>query len=190
MAVSKKWIARKSNLRTACELYRSQELLLTVAGVAARMGTSTQNVTYALQQGMTRVERRALAAVRYSVSKTGEKNPMKGKTGDLHHNWIGLCDDGYGYLTCLHNGKRRFVHRVVMAEALKLPFLPKKFQVHHIDGDPKNNELDNLALVTVVGHQGIHYLQSKDSEAVALKKSTIAEFLRYSTLLSKKTRAI
>jgi len=68
-----------------------------------------------------------------------------------------------------------------MIEALGLKALSKELTVHHIDGDPENNELDNLALVTNAGHQKIHYLQTKDSLAVASKKSTLWELLKSST---------
>ncbi|WP_413777057.1 HNH endonuclease, partial [Streptococcus pneumoniae] len=50
-----------------------------------------------------------------------------------------------------------------MMEALGLEKLPENLVVHHIDGDAKNNELDNLALLTREGHVAVHYLQSKDS---------------------------
>jgi len=111
----------------------------------------------------------------------GSLNPMFGKTQEKHHNWIGQVDDGYGYLTCLKDGKRQFVHRIVMAEALGLKELPPNLDVHHIDGDTKNNKLDNLALVTRAGHQKIHYLQAKDTLSVMLKKSRLREALKYLT---------
>jgi len=111
-------------------------------------------------------------------SSAGNLNPMTGKTREQHHNWVGECDDGYGYLTCLHLGQRMFVHRVVMAEALGLSSLPEELDVHHIDGNKKNNVLDNLALVTRLGHRAIHFLQVKDSLGVALKKSTLANAVR------------
>jgi hypothetical protein len=98
-----------------------------------------------------------------------------------HHNWKGAVDDGYGYLTLLKDGKRQFVHRIVMAEALGMKELPEMFDVHHIDGNTKNNLLDNLALVTPSGHQKLHYLQAKDALSVALKKSTVREALKFLT---------
>ena len=106
---------------------------------------------------------------------------MFGKSGPLHHNWIGLVDDGYGYLTCLKDGKRQFVHRIVMAEALGVQELPEVLDIHHIDGNPKNNSMDNLALVTHKGHRQIHFRESKDSLSIALKKSRILDALKYMT---------
>jgi len=131
---------------------------------------------------METAEFKALSAIRYSHSKEAEKNPMFGKIGEQHHNWVGLVDDGHGYLTCIKDGKRQFVHRVVMAEALGLAELPNTFDVHHIDeNQKKNNDLDNLALVTKAGHKKIHYLQAKDSLSVTLKKSRLRDALKYMT---------
>jgi len=162
------------------ELYRSPEVLR-MADVAERLGTTFHNVQHVIKTSMPLAERKALAALRYSVSKEGPKNPMWKKTGSDHHNWIGECEDGYGYLTCLHGGKRCFVHRVVMAEALGLEELPERFTVHHIDGDPKNNDINNLALVTDLGHKELHYLQAKDSVSLALRKSTLLDAFRSMT---------
>jgi hypothetical protein len=53
--------------------------------------------------------------------------------------------------------------------------LPETLDVHHIDSDTKNNDLNNLALVTRAGHQAIHALQLQDSLSLALKKSTLAQ---------------
>jgi hypothetical protein len=81
---------------------------------------------------------------------------MYGRTGDKHPNWKGDCSDNKGHLTRKVNGKRQFVHRLVMAEAFGLKELPKKWHVHHIDGDGENNSLDNLALCTNAGHRHLH----------------------------------
>jgi hypothetical protein len=130
---------------------------------------------------MPEAERSALKKLRWSASKTGDKNPMTKRTGRSHPAWKGECDDGYGYKTILHKGKRQFVHRLVMAKALGLELLPRKFEVHHVDNNPKNNEIDNLALVTKKAHRAIHYLQAKDSLSVALKKSTVSEVIKSMT---------
>ena len=68
-----------------------------------------------------------------------------------------------------------------MALALGLEELPEQFVVHHIDEDPMNNSLDNLALVTRPGHNAIHFLQVKESRALQLKQSTIAEAVKSMT---------
>jgi HNH endonuclease len=180
MAISKEWVGQQANRESVLRLYRSTTLL-TLEKIAGQLGTTYHNVSYVIRQYMPEAEKKALAKLRYSASKSGRKNPMKGKTGTTHPRWIGECEDGYGYLTCIHTGKRRFVHHIVMMKALSLKAIPKGMEVHHIDEDPKNNELDNLALTTKKGHRSIHYLQKKDSLAVALKKSSIADALKFMT---------
>lgn len=180
MSVSKTWTSEPSNQKAVLERYRSMELP-TIETIARELGATYHNVQAVLCRCMSKEEWKALSTLRYSASKTGAKNPMKGKTGEAHHNWKGLCDDGYGYLTHLWKGKRQFVHRTVMMGALGLEELPEKFAVHHIDGDPKNNELDNLAIVTHSGHKTIHYREAKDSLSLALKKSSLVEALKYLT---------
>jgi len=168
------------NIHKAIARYRAKDIP-TIEKIAEELGTTYHNVSHVLKVNMPTHERRTLAKLRYSASKSGDKNPMKGKTREKHHNWIGECEDDDGYLTVIHNGKRRFVHRVVMAEALGLDVLPRSLAVHHIDGDKKNNDLDNLALVTHAGHNAIHYLQGEDSLLLKSRKSTIADALKYMT---------
>lgn len=183
MAISKRWVADKENQQAALNAYRDTLKLLTITGISEELGTTYQNVGYVLKHHMPEAERKALKAVRYSASKTGTKNPMRHKCREQHHNWKGLCEDGYGYLTCLHKGRRVFAHRLVMSEALGVePWeLPKTLAVHHIDGDTENNALDNLAVCTHAGHKEIHYLQVKDALSLQLRRSTIAEVVKSMT---------
>jgi hypothetical protein len=180
MSISQIWVSSEQNRSRVLAMYRSKDAP-TVESIAAQLDTTMHNVAHVLKKFMPVAERKALAKVRYSISKTGVKNPMLGKTGEAHHNWKGVCEDGHGYLTCLHDGKRVFVHRLVMAQALGMETLPDTWEVHHIDFDPTNNRLDNLALVTGTGHRQIHYLQAKESTVLKSRKSTIAEALKYMT---------
>ena len=180
MSVSESWVSVRENQAHVLKLYRDRRLL-SMQAIAEEMCTTTHNVQFVIRNGMAEAERKALASVRKSAAKMGSKNPMKGKTGKKHPNFKGECEDGHGYLTCLHEGRRVFVHRLVMAKALGLKTLPRKFDVHHIDNNPKNNDLDNLALVTRAGHQQIHYLQVKDTVSLALKRSTLVEAVRSMT---------
>ena len=189
MSVSKAWTQNENNQEEVLARYRSTDIQ-TVAQIASAMGTTESNVRAVLRSRLAPEEFRALKSIHYSASKVGAKNPMWQKTGAAHHNWIGECEDGRGYLTCLWNGKREFVHRVVMMEALGLTALPDTLVVHHIDGNPKNNTLDNLALLTHVGHVQVHALQLKDSMMWASRRSTLAEALRYMTSPSKTTKAM
>lgn len=177
MSISKEWVSNKENWGRVLALYRSSELP-TMEEIARTLDTTQHNVAWSIRNFMPEAEREALAAVRYSRSKTGHKNPMKGRFKEAHPRWKGECPDGGGYLTCLYNGTRQFVHRVVLAKALGLEKLPEELVVHHIDGDPLNNDLDNLALMTPAGHKTIHFLQVKDSLALASKRSTIEAAVR------------
>lgn len=105
----------------------------------------------------------------YRQSKLGDKNPMKKLTGDKHPNWIGgIVGDGQGYLMVKkpewYTGRKGsdyvFYHSVIMCEACGLTEIPKGFVIHHIDRNPKNNDIDNLALVTVSGHSKIHSIEN------------------------------
>lgn len=179
MSVSKSWTQDPANISAVLAAYRNDPPLI-VAAIATNLGTTAHNISHVLEKHMSASELKARKALRYSISKEGERNPMKGKTKEQHHNWIGECSDCKGYLTILHNGVRQFVHRVVMAEALGLPMLPEHLEVHHIDEDPANNVLDNLALVTRTGHEKIHSLQVM-SALEKSRRSTIAAIYRSGT---------
>jgi hypothetical protein len=176
MSISKSWTRDPQNIKHTLALYRSPELP-TLETIAKKLETSYQNVQFVVKKHLTKDEYSAHKKVRYSVSKTGDLNPMKDKTGKKHHNWVGECENHKGYLTIVVNQKRVFVHRHVMAKALGLKKLPGIFDVHHIDGDTRNNDLNNLVLCTKTGHHGIHFLQV-ETETARLKRSTIAVVLK------------
>lgn len=101
----------------------------------------------------------------YANSKRGAKNPSYGLKGEAaHHFKTGEAADGKGYMTVLkpswYTGRKHtdrvFKHTVILCGALGLTELPAGFVVHHIDGNPLNNDLDNLCLVSLGGHRKIH----------------------------------
>lgn len=99
----------------------------------------------------------------YRKSKLGDKNPMKGKFGHQHHNFIGRASDNKGYYTVARpdwwtgpNKGRVFEHHVVYCLANGLTELPKGYVIHHIDHDPGNNDPSNLQLLTPSEHTKLH----------------------------------
>lgn len=157
MSVSKTYVRNPQNVQQVLEQYKADDKP-TVPDLAARLGTTFHNVQHILKTHLSAEEYAAEKALRYSRSKAGLKNPMSDKSGSLHPNFIGDIEDGHGYLMRKVEGRYEQVHRIVMAEAIGLvpPLLPRSLHVHHIDGDKKNNVLDNLALVTPAGHRTLH----------------------------------
>jgi hypothetical protein len=100
----------------------------------------------------------------YRASKLGDKNPMHGKRGPEHHNYVGRASDHKGYFTVVRpdwwtgetRGKRVFEHHVAYAMAHGLTEIPKGMHVHHVDHDPSNNDPSNLLLVTPAEHAALH----------------------------------
>lgn len=107
--------------------------------------------------------------LRYSRGKLGALNPMHEKKGELNPNYKGIISDGKKHLIVLRpdwftsrlGSKHVFLHQVVFCQALGITGIPQGFAVHHIDGDPYNNEIHNLALVTTKGHARIHHPKSE-----------------------------
>lgn len=114
----------------------------------------------------------------YAKSKYGKQNPMSGKHPS---NYRGLCSDGKGYLTVCkpqwYTGRKRyarvFAHHVVICEHIGLSEIPRGFCVHHVDGNPQNNKISNLALMTLSAHAILHRL-SGSSETIR-KRSRVQE---------------
>jgi len=65
------------------------------------------------------------------------------KSGDQHVAWIG--------------GTKDYWHR----EARKLTKCPKGLIVHHIDGNYKNNDINNLKIMTQSEHVALHNIYRK-----------------------------
>ena len=122
----------------------------------------------------------------YSNSKLGKRNPMFGKYGEQHSKYIGMIDDGNGYLMCLKpdwytgrkNSKYVFVHSLVMCEALGITEIPKGFVVHHIDGDKKNNDISNLCLLQMGAHTKLHQLQNNLCKVQRLSNNGVGNKIR------------
>ena len=63
----------------------------------------------------------------------------------------------------MHNGFQVLEHRVIAEKALGKP-LPIKAQIHHIDGNPNNNDRSNLVICP---DEAYHRLLHRRSDAVA-----------------------
>lgn len=159
MAVSQSYVSDTQNVEAVLSVYLSEDRP-TVEETAEKVGTTFQNVRHILHCNLDPERYKLEKALRYSRSKMGEKNPMLGKNGSLHPNFLGDVDDGHGYLMRKVDGRYVYVHRLVMAEALGMATLPDEWVVHHINEDKQDNRLDNLALVTNSGHRALHAKKS------------------------------
>lgn len=181
MPAHQQHITDPANIQAVLGLYR-QPTCPSTYEIGAKLNLSYHTVCYILKHNLSEEEFTILKRLRYSRTKLGDLNPMKGKSGEKHHRWKGDCDDGYGYRTRkLADGKRYFVHRIIFAEAMGLhpSQLPPSLDLHHIDENPLNNSLDNLALCTRLGHKRIHERMKQDSDSLRLKKSSLKDALRF-----------
>lgn len=98
------------------------------------------------------------------LHKVGDKNPMKGKRGKLHHNFVNKKYDVNGYVLVeapdWYAGKRDgpnvYEHIIVYCEHNGVASLPTGMVVHHLDENKQNNHPDNLILVSIQDHRRIH----------------------------------
>lgn len=76
-------------------------------------------------------------------------------------NGVKFCrDDATGYYlnSTIHERMHRYVWKHYCGE------IPEGFQIHHIDGDKPNNDIDNLAMMTDTAHQKLHGAEEKRKE--------------------------
>lgn len=143
-------------------LYENTEL--TQQQIAAQLGIPWKRVLNYVKDNYSSSFRKQRKAVSYRNSKLGTLNPMSGKTGEDHHNFIGIVSDSKGYLMVLKpnwytgrkNSKHVFQHHVEVCTGLGITCVPKGWCVHHVDSNPHNNSCDNLVLCTMSDHQRIH----------------------------------
>jgi hypothetical protein len=137
---------------------------LTLAQIAARVGTSYKAVFRYVADHYSKAHRQARKRNSYRLSKLGDLNPMHGKLREQHHNFIGTVADGKGYLMTLKpewytgrkGSKHVFVHHLVMCEHEGLSEIPAGWCVHHCDENPHNNDISNLVLMTLGEHAALH----------------------------------
>jgi len=98
------------------------------------------------------------------LHKLGIKNPMSGKTGKLHHNFVEYEINSSGYVmveapewyTGKKDGSKIYQHILVYCEHNGLSLLPVGMVVHHLDENKQNNHPDNLILLSIQDHRRIH----------------------------------
>ena len=99
-----------------------------------------------------------------ALSKDGEKNPMFGKTKELHPryvteyvNWQGYrFVDAPDWYEGSKKGTKAAEHVVIGLQKYGLTSLPPKHVIHHKDEDKLNNDPDNLELMTISEHMTHH----------------------------------
>lgn len=136
----------------------------TLQEIADDLGVSLWRVWKFVQQNYSPQVRQARKVKNYARSKTGVNNPMFGKTGEEHHNYIGEVSDHKGYLMIVkpswYTGRKRskhvFVHHVVICEHRGLTEIPTGWCVHHKDENKLNNRIENLELMTISNHTKLH----------------------------------
>lgn len=120
-----------------------------------------------------------------ALTKLGDKNPMFGKTGDKHHNYVEVTYvQGYRclqapdwYLGKVDKG-RVYEHILVWCSNHGQVTLPKGRVVHHIDLDKENNSPSNLMVMTISQHMKLHNaLRRGDTESAEtiLQRSRVQE---------------
>ena len=99
-----------------------------------------------------------------SKSKQGNKNPMFGLKGHLHHNSVDVVRVA-GYKTVFAPswwlGKtvksgRMYAHHYMWAVAYNQVEFPHNCVLHHIDLNIDNNSIENLQLMTISEHIKLH----------------------------------
>lgn len=156
---------------------------LTQKEIALKLGIHWKKVYKFIKENYTPKYRTKRKSRCYRQSKLGDKNPMKGQCGVSHPRFIGEVSDNKGYLMVLkpdwYTGRKRskyvFSHHIVVCLALKITEIPKGWCVHHCDGNPYNNDFNNLILVTMKDHARIHSLLLKG--ATTISKESTAKWL-------------
>ena len=76
-------------------------------------------------------------------------------------------DNLYWYSTTRVNGKRVYMHKYVWEYYNST--IPKGYEVHHIDLNRDNNNIENLQLLTIKEHKDLHSALNKSNEETVKK---------------------
>jgi hypothetical protein len=124
----------------------------TMAQVAAMTKQTHATVSAIVRETVPPDQLKILKVANYSKSKMGVKNPMFGARKQVE----AILRRGYRYLWVGETESYAPEHQLTLMKALGLSKWPVGWEIHHIDSDKSNNSLDNLAIVTKVGHQLLH----------------------------------
>ncbi|MEO5367785.1 MAG: HNH endonuclease [Magnetococcus sp. WYHC-3] len=89
------------------------------------------------------------------------------------------------------DGKTMGAYKKKLCLALGIVRLPREFIIHHLDGNKRNDHIDNLAIMTITAHNRIHAHEpwNKGIKAVLSKKwanaNKKAQLSRFKTFLPK-----
>ena len=157
MSVSKTFLRNEELCKMICDEYLSENKP-NVEDLAVKYKTTVHNIQGALKMFLTPGQRHLQHGLRVSRAMSTESNAMLGKCGELHHNYKGVISDGHDSQMIKHNGHYIMYYRKVMADAIGIDpdDLPLALEVHHVDGDRMNNDLDNLILCTSKAHGKMH----------------------------------
>lgn len=154
-------------------------LMHSMTEIAEQFGVTHATVSAIIHEEIPAEERKRLCGANRSRSKTGAANPMFGKktaAERILRRGRAAVWNGNGYT---------FEHRLTAARALGLEVLPSHLEIHHIDGDKTNNDMDNLAVTTKRGHRYLHkqlfgrlYLWEKEKFGTSLLPEMQATLLK------------
>jgi hypothetical protein len=175
-------------METIKTLYENTEL--TLQQIADHTSTSPKQVFNYVARNYSREHRTERKRNSYRKSKTGSLNPMTGKTGSAHHNYVGVVGDSKGYLMELKpswytgraGSKHVFQHHIVVCLSLGITEIPKGWCVHHVNENPHDNTFDNLVLMTLSDHQRLHQVLA--GATTISKESTLKWVEAQGTLFS------
>lgn len=117
----------------------------------------------------------------YRNSRMGDLNPSFGKRRSDAFHWQGgdHVEDGNGYwivpkpewYTGRKGSKYVFEHSVVVCAAIGITEIPAGFVVHHIDRNRKNNDINNLVLLTNAAHSRLHAIERVETISKESRKN-------------------
>ena len=107
------------------------------------------NIFFPLLPGDVRIRK-------YCSSKCGDIAGGKKRSGKNNTSWKGGVSNFHGYLMITHGkDSMKLLHRVIMEKYLGRKLFLSEL-VHHINGDKKDNRIENLQLVNRSEHMNIH----------------------------------